>query len=160
LVFVSEGLAAVSRGEGNVYLIDRATGDLETLANGAQGFVLSPADGGSLLVGTEPDSRVAVWDTRTGLLLARFGFTYPLPRRPADFAGTHSASMTSIAADDHGSVWFAEPGSYLARWDLNVRHWDAAACQLLRTSATTGTANALLDPMPCPSRLPALIPGS
>jgi len=154
-VFVSGTLAAVSKGQGNVYLIDRETGDVQRIARGAQGVVLSPADAGSLLVGTEPGSRVAVWDTRTGLLMARFNFTYPLPRSQTGFAGTPAASMSSITTDDQGNVWFAEPGSYLARWDLNEQRWDSEACQLLRTNATTQTAEALLNTSPCPDSLPA-----
>ncbi len=149
VVFVSGTLAAVSRGEGNVALLDRETGDVERLARAAQGYVLSPASAGSLLVGTESNSRVAVWATRTGQLLARFDFTYPVPRRPTGLPGTRSALMTSITSAGHGRVWFATPGAYTARWDLNERRWDTTACRLLQTKPTTANAKALLSPAPC-----------
>ncbi len=131
IAFVTSTLVAVSTGQGNVYLINRQSGALTRRLGGAQGFILSPADSGEMLVGSEPGYRIAVWDTASGQLMARFAFSYPAVASSGGSTGQRSEQLTSVTPGVGGYLWFGVPGAYSARWDFDVRDWEDVACESL-----------------------------
>jgi WD40 repeat protein len=140
VAFVSPGLVGLSKGEGNVYLLDRHSGAVFRQLGGAQGFVVSPAASGTMLVGTEPGYRVAVWDTATGQLMARFAYSYPVNASGYGSAGQRSQLMTSIVSGGDGFLWFGAPLSYAVRWDFAERRWDDVACSRLSVNGSATLA--------------------
>jgi WD40 repeat protein len=129
VTFLSYGLVAASKGEGNVYLINGSNGEVVKQLGGAQGFVLSSAGKGALLIGTEPGYQLAVWDMPTGLLMTRFTYSHSV--EPLTGPTRRASMLTSVVEDEDGNTWFGAAGAYVARWDLDPYRWNGTACTLL-----------------------------